>query len=94
MLGFLTKRHARRIGELQEELETVKRQVRSLTIEWESTYNKLRAIVARLNKRDDRAAADLELPDADPGRTAAPQRPSEAHQPLRQPHPVRRMRGF
>lgn len=94
MLGFLTKRHSRRIGELEEELETVKRQVRLMQIEWESTYNKLRAIAARLAKRDERAVDDTELPVADPGRTAAPQRPSEAHQPLRLSHPVRRMRGF
>lgn len=44
----------KRLQECLDELEDVKRQVRSLQIEWESTYNKIRSILARFNKRDER----------------------------------------
>lgn len=48
-----------RIKQLCDDQDTLKRQVRSLELEWESTYNKLRAIVARLNKREERAIDEV-----------------------------------
>lgn len=48
------KKADRSTEELHDRLDTVERQVRSLMLEWESTYNKLRAVVARLNKREER----------------------------------------
>jgi len=45
---------------LHDRVETVERQVRSMLLEWESTYNKLRAVVARLNKRAERAEPEEE----------------------------------
>ncbi len=40
--------------ELSDKIDRVERQVKLLELEWESTYNKLRSILARLNKRDER----------------------------------------
>ncbi len=48
-------KYERRLRECEDKLDALSRQVRSLDMEWESTYNKLRALVARLNKRDERA---------------------------------------
>jgi len=50
-------KYERRLRECEDKLDAQSRQVRSLEMEWESTYNKLRALVARLNKRDERADA-------------------------------------
>jgi len=38
-----------------------------LELEWESTYNKLRSLIARLNKRDERAAGEPEVTPPRPG---------------------------
>jgi len=46
-----------RFDELADKVARGERQVRALELEWESTYNKLRAIVARLNKRAEREEA-------------------------------------
>jgi len=54
---FLAGRFGRRLESAEDKLETLSRQVRSLEMEWESTYNKLRSLLARLNKRDEREAA-------------------------------------
>jgi len=42
--------------ELSDKIDRVERQVKMLELEWESTYNKLRSILARLNKREEREA--------------------------------------
>lgn len=55
----------RRVSDLEDSLGTLQRQVRALELEWESTYNKLRAIVARLNKRAEREQADEVPPEPD-----------------------------
>jgi len=43
--------------ELADKIDRVERQVKMLELEWESTYNKLRALLARMNKRDERETA-------------------------------------
>jgi uncharacterized coiled-coil protein SlyX len=43
-----------RLERAEDKLDQLTRQVRLLEMEWESTYNKLRALLARLNKRDER----------------------------------------
>ena len=48
-------KYERRLRECEDKLDALSRQVRSLDMEWESTYNKLRAIMSRLNKRDERS---------------------------------------
>jgi hypothetical protein len=57
----------RSLERLHDRVETVERQVRSMLLEWESTYNKLRAVVARLNKRDERAEEKDAVTPAAPG---------------------------
>lgn len=42
--------------ELSDKVDRCERQVKMLELEWESTYNKIRSILARLNKRDQREA--------------------------------------
>lgn len=88
MFGFSSRKQPATNQDLLDELDKVKRQVRSLELEWESTYNKLRAIVARLNKRDERAAAEAE--DASPLKDQPNGFPPA---PLLN-RPVRRLRGF
>lgn len=44
-----------RLSELERKAETLERQNRDLQLEWESTYEKLRLLVARITKRADRA---------------------------------------
>ena len=43
--------------ELSDKIDRVERQVKMLELEWESTYNKIRSILARLNKREERETA-------------------------------------
>jgi len=74
----------------QDRLETLERQVRSLQLEWESTYNKLRAVVARLNKRAEREEAGGAEPDS-----LEPTRPSSSASVAPAPLLRRRInRGF
>lgn len=54
-LDFLRKPAPVSNDELSDKIDHVERQVKMLELEWESTYNKIRSILARLNKRDDRA---------------------------------------
>ena len=70
-LGGKPEKRDSRLLELVDELEDVKRQVRSLQLEWESTYNKIRAILARFNKRDEREeAAHPSVPEKRLARTS------------------------
>jgi hypothetical protein len=64
-------KHERRVKRLEDELDETKRQVRSLSIEWESVYNKMRAILARFNKREERAADAPDHHAAEPLRGGA-----------------------
>jgi len=57
-LDFLRKAPPVGYDELSDKIDHVERQVKMLELEWESTYNKLRSILARLNKRDERAAPE------------------------------------
>lgn len=60
--------------ELSDKVDSLARQVKMLELEWESTYNKIRSILARLNKRDDRETAVTPSPrrgDGD-GKTSEP----------------------
>jgi len=52
--------------ELADKIDRVERQVKMLELEWESTYNKLRALLARMNKREERAT------EVTPGRMRGP----------------------
>ena len=56
---FGWKRRGPPIGydELSDKVDSLSRQVKMLELEWESTYNKIRSILARLNKRDERETA-------------------------------------
>jgi phage shock protein A len=51
--------------ELSDKIDRVERQVKMLELEWESTYNKLRSILARLNKRSEREAEVTPSPSGD-----------------------------
>lgn len=42
--------------ELNDRLDRLERNEKLLELEWENVYNKLRALLARLNKREERAA--------------------------------------
>ncbi len=53
--------------ELSDKVDSLSRQVKMLELEWESTYNKIRSILARLNKRDDRAAEVIPSPQRGDG---------------------------
>lgn len=53
-----------RYDELADKVDRMARQVRELELEWESTYNKLRSIVARLNKRAEREEANADPVDS------------------------------
>ena len=44
----------RGFDELDDRLARVERDMRHIELEWESTYNKIRSILARLSKRDER----------------------------------------
>jgi phage shock protein A len=43
--------------ELADKIAAVERQVRMLELEWESTYDKLRSMLARFSKREQRETA-------------------------------------
>ena len=42
--------------ELADRLDRLERHEKMMELEWESVYNKLRSLLARMNKRDERAA--------------------------------------
>jgi len=65
--------------QLREEFAELKVEVRSLQMEWERTYDKLRGIVARMSRRN----GEIEDPAAAP---AAPGKP--VSRPLRDPATV------
>jgi len=47
---------ADRVGALEAHQITLRREMRSLALEWEDIYEKMRTVVARLTRRDQRAA--------------------------------------
>lgn len=49
------------VSELQDELETVKRDMRNLRLDWETTYEKIRTLMARLAKRAEKLDTAAEL---------------------------------
>lgn len=51
---FATLRHIKRLGELEERVETLERQVQSLDQEWSDYYDKLRTTMQRIVKRAER----------------------------------------
>jgi len=53
--------------ELADKIDRVERQVKMLELEWESTYNKLRSLLARMNKREERATEVTPETDGEPG---------------------------
>jgi len=55
VFDFLRKAPPVGYDELADRISRVERQVKMLELEWESTYNKVRSVLARLNKRDERA---------------------------------------
>jgi len=57
IFDFLRREKPVGYDELSDKIDHVERQVKMLELEWESTYNKIRSILARLNKRDEREAA-------------------------------------
>ena len=71
---FGWKRREPPIGydELSDKIDHVERQVKMLELEWESTYNKLRSILARLNKRDERETAVTPSPRRGDGDSSEP----------------------
>lgn len=55
MFGMnLADKSAKRVRELEDRVENLERQHRAMLLEWESTYDKLRSIVARMAKREQR----------------------------------------
>jgi len=48
----------REIKELQERVDKLERAARLLELEWSSTYDKFRSILARIAKRQERLASD------------------------------------
>jgi hypothetical protein len=54
ILDWLRRKPPIGYDELSDKIDHVERQVKMLELEWESTYNKLRAMLARMNKREQR----------------------------------------
>lgn len=64
---FRRLQESKALRELQDRLETVERDVKRLRLEWEDSYDRLRHIMGRLNKRAAREQqADGEQPTPEP----------------------------
>jgi len=53
-----------RVTELENAFLALRREWREVALEWESTYNQMRALYARLNRRDQREEQKLTKVDA------------------------------
>lgn len=53
-----------RVTELENAFLALRREWREIALEWESTYNQMRALYARLNRRDQREDASLKKAEA------------------------------
>jgi hypothetical protein len=61
MWPFNAARPKRDLAELDERLERLERSQRDVALDWESTYEKFRQLLMRLNKRDQRAAEGSDI---------------------------------
>lgn len=53
---FGLSKYEKRLKALEEHQDEFRRQMSALQLEWDETYDKVRTLVARLVKRDERAA--------------------------------------
>lgn len=67
---FRRYRESRAIAELTERMETCERQLKSLRMEWEDAYDRLRHTMGRLNKR---AAREEQATETENGEDLAQQ---------------------
>ena len=67
MFAFLRRESPPGYDELADRLDRLERQEKMLELEWESVYNKMRSLMARLNKRDEREGdiKTMSPPDGD-----------------------------
>jgi len=57
---------SKQLLELRQELDTLKREVSGLDLEWSDMHDRLRRMLAKLAKRDERAAQAPEREDTQP----------------------------